>query len=98
MNVDERRMIAELFDRVRDVQNLDKDGDAEAFIHQSMRENPDSPYLLVQSVLAQEVALQEAGGRIGEVGCQAPRLLHILVPHAQHGANLIALGGDQGAA
>ena len=64
MNVDERRMIAELFDRVRDVQNLDKDGDAEAFIHQAMRENPDSPYLLVQSVLAQEVALQEAGADV----------------------------------
>ena len=60
MNHDDRQMIADLFERMRSVQNLDKDGDAEAFIHQSMRENGDSPYLLVQSVLAQEVALQEA--------------------------------------
>ena len=64
MNNDERQMIADLFERMRTVQNLDKDSDAEAFIHQSMRENANSPYLLVQSVLAQEVALQEAGKRI----------------------------------
>ena len=67
---DERQMIADLFERMKSVQNLDKDGDAEAFIHQSMRENGDSPYLLVQSVLAQEVALQEAGRRIEELEAQ----------------------------
>ncbi len=70
MDHDERQMIADLFERMRSVQNLDKDGDAEAFIHQSMRQNGDSPYLLVQSVLAQEVALQEAGKRIEELEAQ----------------------------
>jgi uncharacterized protein len=70
MNFDERELIAELFDRMQKVQNLEKDGEAEAFIHQSMRGNADSPYLLVQSVLAQEVALQEAGARIEELESQ----------------------------
>src|SRR6056297_2044235 len=70
MNQNDRQLIAELFERMRSVDRVDKDQDAEAFIHQSMRENADSPYLLVQSVLAQEVALQEAGQRIEELEAQ----------------------------
>lgn len=70
MNHDDRQLIADLFERMRSVQHLDKDVDAESFIHQSMRENSDSPYLLVQSVLAQEMALQEAGRRIEELEAQ----------------------------
>jgi hypothetical protein len=76
MNQDDRQLIADLFDRMHTVEGLDKDRDAEALIHQSMRQNPDSPYLLVQSVLAQEVALQKAEARIreleGQVGQRAP--------------------------
>ena len=64
MNHDDQKLIGDLFERMREVRNLDKDHDAEAFIHRSMRENADSPYLLVQSVLVQEQALQEAAARI----------------------------------
>jgi hypothetical protein len=64
MNADDRQLINGLFERMRNVGALDKDHDAEAFIHDSMRQNPDSPYLLVQSVLVQEQALQRADERI----------------------------------
>lgn len=51
----------------------------------------DAPALAIQT-------LQGTCGGIGEVGGQAPRLLHVLVPYAQHGANLIAFSRHQGAA
>jgi len=70
MNQDDRQLIADLFDRMHSVEGLEKDQEAEAFIHQSMRQNADSPYLLVQSVLAQEVALQKAEARIRELEAQ----------------------------
>lgn len=70
MNQDDRHLIADLFERMHSCQGLAKDQEAEAFIHQSMRQNADSPYLLVQSVLAQEVALQKAEARIRELEAQ----------------------------
>jgi hypothetical protein len=70
MNQDDRQLIADLFERMHSVEGLEKDHEAEAFIHQSMRQNANSPYLLVQSVLAQEVALQKAEARIRELEAQ----------------------------
>jgi hypothetical protein len=40
---------------------------------------------------------QEAGRRISEVGGQAPSLLHVLIPYAQHGPPLIAFGRHRSA-
>ena len=67
MNSEERQMITGLFDRMRGVGPMDKDRDAEALINQSVRQMPDSAYMLVQSVLVQENALQQAGSRIEEL-------------------------------
>lgn len=67
MNSDERQLITGLFDRIRGAGQIDKDRDAEALITQAVRQMPDAPYMLVQSVLVQEHALQQAGGRIEEL-------------------------------
>ncbi len=67
MNADDRDLISGLFARMGNVGALDKDREAEDFIHRQMRENPDAPYLLVQSVLVQEQALQKADARIKEL-------------------------------
>jgi uncharacterized protein len=64
MTPEERQMIANVFDRMRAVGRFDKDQDAEAFINQSVRQIPDSAYLLIQSVLVQEQALLGADERI----------------------------------
>ena len=83
MTPEERQLIAGLFDRMRSYGAPEKDREAEALINQSVRANPDAPYMLVQSVLVQEQALQasqqprpgprgaaaRAGGR-----ARAPRL------------------------
>ena len=67
MTPEERQLIAGLFDRMRSYGAPDKDREAEALINQSVRANPDAPYMLVQSVLVQEQALQAANDRVLEL-------------------------------
>lgn len=67
MTPDERQLIQGLFDRMHQNGPADKDREAESFINQAVRQTPDAAYLLVQSVLAQEHYLQEAGARIEDL-------------------------------
>src|SRR5262245_65518122 len=68
---EDRHLITGLFDRMRGIGAPTKDRDAEALINQSVRSFPDAPYMLVQSVLIQELALQQATARIQGLA-QAP--------------------------
>jgi hypothetical protein len=74
MTPDERQLVTGLFDRMRGVGSVEKDRDAEALINQSVRQLPEAPYMLVQSVLVQEQALQQADQRIRELEQQVQRL------------------------
>ena len=67
MTPEERQLIAGLFDRMRSYGLPEKDREAEALINQSVRANPDAPYMLVQSVLVQEQALQAANDRVTQL-------------------------------
>ena len=67
MTPEERQLIAGLFDRMRSYGAPDKDREAEALIAQSVRANPDAAYMLVQSVLVQEQALEAANARLLEL-------------------------------
>lgn len=67
MNPEERQMIAGLFDRMRQQGAIEKDRDAEALIRDLVRQNPDAPYMMVQSVLVQEMALQNAQTQIQDL-------------------------------
>ncbi|MGE8942862.1 DUF2076 domain-containing protein [Leptospira interrogans] len=67
MTPEDRQLISGLFDRMREFGSLEKDGDAETLIRQSVQQNPDAPYMLVQSVLVQEHALQQADARIRQL-------------------------------
>jgi hypothetical protein len=81
MTPEERQLIAGLFDRMRSYGAPDKDREAEALIAQSVRANPDATYMLVQSVLVQEQALEASNNRVQDLeeqlrameGAQAPR-------------------------
>jgi hypothetical protein len=74
MTPEERRLIDGLFERMRGYGAPEKDRDAEAVISQAVRTMPDASYMLVQSVLAQEYALQEAGKRIEDLEAQVRAL------------------------
>jgi uncharacterized protein len=67
MTPDERQMITGLFDRMRSYGTPEKDREAETIITEAVRSTPDAAYMLVQSVLVQEHALQEAGIRLKDL-------------------------------
>ncbi|MFZ4806719.1 MAG: DUF2076 domain-containing protein [Hyphomicrobiaceae bacterium] len=98
MNGDERQMISGLFDRMRGVGQVDKDREAEALINDQVRRNPDAAYLLVQSVLVQEHALQQAGGRIEELEERVRELESRAPAPAQQGGSFLGglFGGGAG--
>jgi hypothetical protein len=74
VNMEERDLIVDLFERMRSFGVPVKDREAEALIHQSVRVLPDAPYMLVQSALVQEQALEQAGARISELEDQLREL------------------------
>jgi hypothetical protein len=67
MTPEERDLISGLFERMRSMGPLDKDRDADSLINQAVRGTPDAAYMLVQSVLVQEQALQQSSARIAEL-------------------------------
>ncbi len=74
MNSEERDLIGGLFDRMRGMDPPQKDREADAFIQQGMRQTPNAAYMLVQSVLVQEHALQQADARIQELEARVQEL------------------------
>jgi hypothetical protein len=77
MTPQERQRVAELFDRLAQLENTPRERDAEAAIAEGLRQAPHAPYALVQTVLIQEEALERANSRIRELeeseGSIAPR-------------------------
>jgi uncharacterized protein len=67
MTPEERRLIEDLFDRMMSYGAPDKDREAEALINQRVRAMPEAVYMLTQSVLVQEQALQASNERIAEL-------------------------------
>jgi hypothetical protein len=70
MTPDERQMLAGLFERVRSAANGPKDSEAEAFINDALRSTPSAGYVLSQTVLVQQQALEAAAKRISELDAQ----------------------------
>lgn len=71
MTPDERQMISGLFDRIRAASNGPRDRDAEAFIEDAMRNTPSAAYVMAQTVLVQQQAMEAAAHRISELEAQA---------------------------
>jgi hypothetical protein len=74
MDASEQKLISDLFARMRGMQGIDKDHDAASLIDRETAANPDAAYLLTQSVLVQEQALQKANQRIAELETQVSEL------------------------
>ena len=71
MTPEERDLITGLFNRLRNLNAGPKDAEAEQFIQQQMAALPETPYYLVQTLLVQEHALQNAQLRIAQLEKQA---------------------------
>lgn len=64
MTPDERQLLNQLFERIRDAGQAPRDREAEDFIARAVREQPYAPYLMAQTVIVQEEALKQAAARI----------------------------------
>lgn len=67
MNTEEQQLISQLFDRMESAAPPAKDYEAERLIQERTRRFPDAPYMMVQTVVVQEHALQQAGARVRQL-------------------------------
>ena len=82
MSPDERQLLVDLFDRIRQNAKNPRDREAEAFIADQVRAQPYAPYLLAQTVIVQDQALRAANERLQQL--------------EQHVRELEGQGGQQG--
>jgi hypothetical protein len=71
MTPEERQMLAGLFERVGSTASTPRDPQAETFIADAVRSLPYAPYVLAQTVLVQQQALENASRRLAEFEAQA---------------------------
>ncbi len=67
MTPEERQMLAGLFDRVNAAGANSRDPQAETFINDAVRGAPHAPYVLAQTVLVQQQALEAAARHIADL-------------------------------
>jgi hypothetical protein len=67
MTPDEKNLISGLFARLRSADTGPKDPEADAFIRENVAAQPSAPYLMTQTILVQEHALNNAQARIAEL-------------------------------
>jgi hypothetical protein len=72
MTPEERDLVIQLFDRLAALEDAQRDPDAERLIRDGLRQAPNAPYALVQTVLVQDDALKRADARIRELEGAAP--------------------------
>ncbi len=67
MTPEERQLVTELFDRLATLEDAQRDPEAERAIADGLRQAPNAPYALAQTVLVQDEALKRADARIREL-------------------------------
>jgi Uncharacterized protein conserved in bacteria (DUF2076) len=72
MTPEERNLVIELFDRLATLEDAQRDPEAERLIRDGLRQAPNAPYALVQTVLVQDEALKRADARIRELEGAVP--------------------------
>ncbi len=79
---EERKLLEGLFERTKAAAASPRDQEAEAFINDQIRAQPAAPYLLAQTIVVQDQALQGANQRIGQLEAR----VKVLEANAQKGA------------
>jgi len=74
MTSQEEQLLEELAERVNRTQVQDKDAEADQFILQNIGSNPDALYILAQTTLVQEYALNQAQKQIADLRSQLQQL------------------------
>ncbi|HEY6489636.1 MAG: DUF2076 domain-containing protein [Terracidiphilus sp.] len=71
MTPQEEQLLNSLVERVNQTQLQEKDPDAEGLLDRSLAPNPDALYILAQTVLVQNIALEQAKAQVAQLQQQA---------------------------
>ena len=71
MTPQEEQLLNSLVERVNQTQLQEKDPDAETLLNRSLSRNPDALYILAQTVLVQNIALEQAKAQVTQLQQQA---------------------------
>jgi hypothetical protein len=74
MTPQEEQLLKGLIDRVRQTQLAEKDSEAEQMLTQTLGRNPDALYILCQTVLVQQYAMEQAQAKIVDVSQRGEEL------------------------
>jgi hypothetical protein len=70
----EEQLLNSLVERVNQTQLQEKDPDAEALLNRAFGTNPDALYILAQTVLVQNIALEQAKAQLAQLQAQQAQL------------------------
>ena len=76
MTAQEQQMIQSLADRINGTSLAEKDPDAEQFLQQALGRNPDALYILAQTTLVQQYALEQAQKQLADARAQLDQQRH----------------------
>jgi hypothetical protein len=88
MTPEERQMLGGLFQRVNATAATQRDAEAETFINDAVRAAPHAPYVLAQTVLVQQQALEAAANRISQLEAAAQQSAEQSQEHGSFLGNL----------
>ena len=88
MTPEERQMLGGLFQRVNSAAATQRDPEAESFITDAVRAAPHAPYVLAQTVLVQQHALEAAANRISQLEAAAQQGGELSQEHGSFLGNL----------
>ncbi len=71
MTPQEQQLLKQLTDRINQTQLEEKDPDAENLLGRELGANPDALYILAQTVLVQNIALEQARAQVAQLQQQA---------------------------
>lgn len=92
MNSEERRLLTDFLDQMKQAKGFQKDPDAESLIAAAVTQQPDAAYLLVQKALLQEQALNAAKSQIAQLQSQLEQARARSAPPPRSGGSF--LGGN----
>lgn len=95
MTSQEQQMIQGLIDRVNQTQLPEKDHDAEQLLQQNLGRNPDAIYILSQTVIVQDYALQQAQRQLADTRAQLEATRQQQAQPQQHTSFLGSLLGHK---
>ena len=74
MSPEERQLLAGMFERIKANSAAPRDQEAEAFITDQIKAQPSAPYLLAQTVIVQDFALQAANQKLQQLEARVHEL------------------------